>query len=131
MAMRMHTMIRVLDFKRSIDFYEDTLGVRETHRLDFPEFTLVYLRKPEGGFETELTASKHRSEPYAHGEAYGHLAVCVDDLDREHARFKRNSCGTGDIKDMKKDCQLAARFFFVTDPDSYKIEVLKRYKHFQ
>ncbi|MEX0808891.1 MAG: VOC family protein [Dongiaceae bacterium] len=131
MGKLIHAMIRVLDLKRSIEFYDGALGACETHRLEFPDFTLVYLREPESGFEIELTANRSRSEPYPLGEAYGHLAVCVDDLDREHARFRGASYGPGDIKEMRKDGALVARFFFVTDPDGYKIEVLQRQGHYQ
>jgi lactoylglutathione lyase len=124
-------MLRVLNLERSKKFYEDLMGLRETHRLDFSDFTLVYLREPESGFEIELTFNKGRPDPYSLGDAYGHLAVCVDDLDAERSRYLKAGREPGDIKEMKRDGELAARFFFVTDPDGYKIEVLQRRGHYQ
>ena len=77
MAKLIHSMFRVLDLERSVDFYREVLGLRDVRRLDFPSFTLVYLGDAESGFEVELTCNKGRAEPYAAGEGYGHLAACV------------------------------------------------------
>ena len=87
MAKAVHSMIRVLDEARSVGFYRDAFGLEVADRFDFDDFTLVYLRNPEADFEIELTVNKGRTEPYALGDGYGHLAVVVDDLDAEHARF--------------------------------------------
>lgn len=126
-----HSMIRVLDLDRALDFYRDALQLKETHRLDFPEFTLVYLRDPESGFEIELTLNKGRSEPYTLGNAYGHIATCVDNLDEEHVRLRASGYAVGEIKELRRDTSTLARFFFLTDPDGYKIEVLERRGHYQ
>ena len=74
-----HTMIRVLDLERSQRFYAEVLGLKPAHTLDFPDFSLVYLRNEAADFELELTLNKGRSEPYTHGTGYGHVAVVVDD----------------------------------------------------
>ena len=58
-------------------------------RFDFDGFTLVYLRNGSAEFELELTVNHDRTEPYAHGEGYGHLAVVVEDVEAEHGRFER------------------------------------------
>ena len=87
MAKAIHTMIRVFDLEKSMQFYDQAFGLKECHKLDFPEFTLVYLRNDENDFEIELTLNKDQTEPYTHGDGYGHVAVCVDDLDSEHQRF--------------------------------------------
>ena len=97
--------------------------------MDFPTFTLVYLREPESGFEIELTLNKGETEPYAHGAAYGHLAFCVADLERHRALLKGLGYAVGDLKELAAPSG-AARFFFVTDPDGYKIEVLQRAGHY-
>lgn len=131
MAKAIHSMIRVLDLDRSMTFYEQAFGLRETHRLDFPDFALVYLGNEENDFELELTLNKGRTEPYRHGEAYGHLAVCVDDVRAEHQRFQTLGLNPRDVVEFKPDDQLIARFFFVTDPDGYEIEVLERHGHYQ
>jgi lactoylglutathione lyase len=131
MAKIIHSMIRVMDIERALEFYRDALQLKESHRLDFPDFTLVYLRDPESGFEIELTHNKGRVEPYTQGNAYGHIATCVDDLEKEHARLKKSGCAVGDIKELNREGATLARFFFLTDPDGYKIEVLQRRGHYQ
>ena len=88
MAKTIHSMIRVFYEARSVEFYSKAFGLSVADRLDFPTFTLVYMSNPEQEFEVELTINKDRTEPYDLGDGYGHLAVSVDDLDNEHARFE-------------------------------------------
>jgi lactoylglutathione lyase len=124
-----HSMIRVRDLNRAAEFYRRGFGLEETHRMEFPTFTLLYLREPESGYEIELTWNKGQAEPYTHGSAYGHMAFCVEDLEAQHARLKGLGYSVGDLKDLVAP-NGAARFFFVTDPDGYKIEVLQRAGHY-
>jgi lactoylglutathione lyase len=131
MAKAIHTMIRVLDLDRSIAFYRTTLGLEVADRFDFDSFTLVYLRNAEADFEVELTLNKGRTTPYAHGEAYGHLAVCVDDLAATHAALTAAGLDPAPIKEFFRDGALMARFFFITDPDGYKIEMLERHGRYR
>ncbi|HUC17076.1 MAG TPA: VOC family protein [Acetobacteraceae bacterium] len=131
MAQAIHTMIRVLDLERSIAFYADAFGLAVADRYDFPDFTLVYLRDAESGFEVELTLNKGRTEPYSHGDGYGHLAVAVDDVAAEHARFASHGLNPNPIREFHRDGALMARFFFVQDPDGYKIEVLQRHGRYR
>ncbi len=126
-----HSMIRVLDEARATDFYGKAFGLEVAERLDFDSFTLVYLSNPESEFELELTINKGREEAYALGDGYGHLAVSVDDLDAEHARFTELGLNPGKLVEFNRDGTLFARFFFVTDPDGYKIEVLQRHGRFK
>ncbi len=126
MAKAIHSMIRVLDEARSLQFYERAFGLKIADRLDFPEFTLVYLSNDEAAFELELTINKGRAEPYALGDGYGHLAVVVEDLEAEHARFATAGLQPRKIVAFERDGGLIARFFFVEDPDGYKIEVLQK-----
>ncbi len=127
MANAIHVMVRVLDLDRSIDFYNNAFGLGVAETLDFDEFTLVYLRNQENDFEIELTLNKGQTEPYTHGDGYGHIAVCVDDLGAEHARFHELGFEPNDIVEFAPGGKLLARFFFVQDPDGYKIEVLQRH----
>ena len=127
MAKAIHTMIRVLDEARSVDFYRTAFGLEPAERLDFETFTLVYLRNDEADFEVELTVNKDRTEPYALGDGYGHVAFVVADLDAEHARFAAAGLGPRKIVEFNRDGVLLARFFFVADPDGYQIEVLQRH----
>lgn len=131
MAKAIHMMVRVLDETRAVDFYRRAFGLEIADRFEFDGFTLVYLRNPEADFEVELTINHGRTEPYAQGEAYGHLAVAVDDLDAEHARFEREGLKPNPIKEFFRDGALMARFFFVQDPDGYKIEVLQKHGRYR
>ena len=98
MAKAVHSMVRVLDEARSVDFYAKAFGLAVADRVDFETFTLVYMRNPEADFEVELTVNKGRSEPYALGDGYGHLAVVVDDLDAEHARMTAAGLGAAQAR---------------------------------
>ncbi|MBK0400999.1 VOC family protein [Limibaculum sp. M0105] len=134
MAKAIHSMIRVLDEARSIDFYDRAFGLKIADRLDFENFTLVYLRNPENDFELELTVNKGRAEPYDLGDGYGHLAFVVDDLDAEHARFEAEGLAPRKLVAFAPGgpgTDPIARFFFVADPDGYQIEVLQRAGRYQ
>ncbi len=126
MAKPVHSMIRVLDEARSLDFYKRAFGLEIAERLAFDDFTLIYLRHPSSPFELELTINKGRTEPYALGDGYGHLAVVVDDLTSEHTRFEQEKLTPGPLRELKHDGKPLARFFFATDPDGYKIEVIEK-----
>lgn len=126
MAKAIHSMIRVLDETRSIAFYQKAFGLEVADRLDFPEFTLIYMSNPESEFELELTVNKGRVEPYDLGDGYGHIAVSVDDLDAEHARFEAEDLKPRKLVEFAPGGSVIARFFFVADPDGYQIEVLER-----
>ena len=126
MAKQIHSMIRVLDEERSVKFYDIAFGLRVADRLDFPDFTLVYLSNPETEFELELTVNKGQTEPYDLGNGYGHLAVSVSDLDAEHARFEAEGLNPRKVVSFAPAGDVIARFFFVADPDGYQIEVLER-----
>ena len=127
MARPIHMMIRVRDEDRSVEFYRQAFGLDIADRFAFEGFTLVYLRNPDSDFEVELTVNHGRSEPYTHGDGYGHLAVSVEDVDSEHARFVSAGLNPNPVKEFHRDGRLMAKFFFVQDPDGYKIEVLQRH----
>lgn len=127
MAKAIHTMVRVLDEARSVDFYNKAFGLGVEDRFEFDGFTLVYLKNPENDFEVELTINHDRTEPYEHGDGYGHLAVSVDNVDDQHAAAKANGLNPTDVKEFHRDGALMAKFFFLQDPDGYKIEVLQRH----
>ena len=131
MAKAIHMMIRVLELDRSIAFYRTALGLEVADRFDFDSFTLVYLRNAEADFEVELTLNKGREESYALGDGYGHVAFCVDDLDSLHARLETAGIAPNPIKEFHRDGGLMARFFFIQDPDGYKIEVLQRHGRYR
>jgi lactoylglutathione lyase len=126
MAKPVHSMIRVFDEGKSVDFYKRAFGLEVAERLKFDDFALIYMRNPASPFEVELTVNFDRKQPYTHGDGYGHIAVVVDNLGAEHARFEREKLSPGPMRDFKHDGKTLARFFFVTDPDGYKIEVIEK-----
>jgi lactoylglutathione lyase len=126
-----HSMIRVLNEARSVEFYGKAFGLTVADRIEFETFTLIYLSNPETGFELELTVNQGRIEPYPLGNAYGHLAVSVMEIRGEHERLSALGLNPGNLVELNRDGRLFALFFFVTDPDGYKIEVLQRHGRFQ
>jgi lactoylglutathione lyase len=119
-------MVRVLEEARSVAFYSQAFGLSVADRIDFADFTLIYLRNPEADFEVELTVNKGQTEPYDLGKGYGHVAFVVDDLEAERARIAALGYSPKDIKQMIHDGKPFGRFFFIEDPDGYKIEVLEK-----
>jgi lactoylglutathione lyase len=132
MAKMIHTMIRIQDLDRSLKFYQHAFGLEPSHRLDFPDFSLVYLRNAESDNEIELTWNKGREDSYSHGDGYGHVAFVVDDVKHERERLLQLGMTPNDVREFHNDDgALLARYFFIQDPDGYKIEVLERHGHYQ
>ena len=126
-----HSMIRVIDENRSVDYYRRAFGLEIVNRVEFADFTLVYMAHELDGFELELTINHGRTAPYELGDGYGHLAVVVANLQAEYERFTAEGFTVGKLVDFKNGNQPVARFFFATDPDGYKIEVIQRGGRFQ
>lgn len=126
MAKLIHAMVRVLDEARSVAFYRTAFGLEIAERVAFPDFTLIYMSNAETGFELELTVNAGRTEAYDLGNGYGHLALSVPDIEAEHARMRAAGLAPKDVKQMTRDGMPFAKFFFIEDPDGYKIEVLQR-----
>ncbi|KJF88276.1 VOC family protein [Photobacterium phosphoreum] len=131
MAKMIHAMIRVIDLDASLTFYKQALDLDIAERLDFDGFSLVYLRNQENDMELELTWNKGTTEPYSHGTGYGHIAVAVDDLDAEYQKLVKLNYNPAEIKEFFREGTLLAKFFFVQDPDGYKIEFLQRHGRYQ
>jgi lactoylglutathione lyase len=125
-AKPIHSMIRVLDEARSVTFYRTAFGLDVADRFAFDGFTLIYLRNATSSFEVELTVNTGRTKPYELGDGYGHLAVAVDDVDAEHARVTAAGLAPTPLRSMEHAGKPLARFFFLQDPDGYRIEVLQR-----
>lgn len=122
----LHTCYRVLDLEKSLDFYQNGLGFQVAEELDYPDdqFTLVYLELEDGGAQLELTYNYDREEPYEIGNGYGHIAISSADLEetRKHLEDKGYGDQCGKTMELSDG---AARYFFVTDPDGYKIEIIQ------
>lgn len=121
----LHTCLRVMDLDKSLKFYSEALGFKETRRKDFPDhaFTLVFLADEAGHFEIELTYNYNPEKPYVIGNGYSHLAVGVKDL--EASRAHHEALGYKVSKLMGLPGQ-APRYYFVTDPDGYEVEVIRQ-----
>jgi lactoylglutathione lyase len=122
----LHTMLRVGDLQRSIDFYTTVLGMKLLRTTDRPEqkYTLAFVgygSNPEHA-ELELTYN-YGVDRYDLGTAYGHLAIGVDDV---HAACDRIRASGGTITrepgPVKGGSTMIA---FVQDPDGYKIELIQ------
>jgi lactoylglutathione lyase len=124
-------MVRVLEEARSVAFYDVAFGLKIADRFAFEGFTLVYLSNPESDFEVELTINHDRKEPYALGDGYGHVAFAVEDLEAEHARFAAAGLNPNPVKEFHREGALLAKFFFVQDPDGYRIEVLQKHGRYR
>lgn len=119
-------MIRVSDLNNAIDFYRSALELEVKDQFVFDGFTLTYLYSQETAFELELTFNHEASPSYTHGSGYGHIAVSVEDIETCHRRLKSLGIQGSDIKSLHYEKHHLATFFFITDPDGYKIEFLQR-----
>ncbi len=130
-AKMIHTMIRVLNEEASVQFYKTAFGLSIADELDFEDFKLIYMSNEEQSFELELTINKSQTAPYELGNGYGHLAFVIDDVDSEHKRLTAAGLNPKDIVHFDREGKTLAKFFFIEDPDGYKIEVLEKLGRFQ
>ncbi|MCB1999956.1 MAG: lactoylglutathione lyase [Burkholderiaceae bacterium] len=123
----LHTMLRVGDLQRSIDFYTKVLGMQLLRTSENKEYqyTLAFVgygSNPDHA-ELELTYN-HGVDKYEMGTAYGHIALQVDDA---HAACERIKAAGGNVTreagPVKGGTTVIA---FVTDPDGYKVELIQR-----
>ncbi|MBO9398506.1 VOC family protein [Shimia sp. R9_1] len=131
MAKMVHSCIRVLEDDRSIAWYKSAFDLDIVDQLDFESFRLTYLANKESGFELELTLNKDRTTPYELGDGYAHLAFVVEDVTAYHKTMIAKGLDVGELVEFAPDGELVARFFFATDPDGYKIEVLQKAGRFK
>ena len=123
----LHTMLRVGNLQRSIDFYTNVLGMTLLRTSENPEYkyTLAFVgygKNPEHA-ELELTYN-HGVDSYDLGSAYGHIAIAVPDAADACSRVRAQGGNvTRDAGPVKGGNTVIA---FVTDPDGYKIELIER-----
>ena len=126
--MRMlHTMIRVGDLDKSIDFYTHVLGMKLLRRREYPEgkFTLAFVGYGDEADHTVIELTHNWDTPkYDLGNGFGHLAVAVPDAYKACDDVKkRGGKVTREAGPMKHGTTVIA---FVEDPDGYKIEFIER-----
>ena len=124
----LHTMVRVADLDRALDFYCNKLGLTEARRIDNPagRFTLVFLCAPDDVERAkqnqapmvELTYN-YDTEDYQGGRNFGHLAYEVDDI---YAACQRLADGGVTINRPPRDGRMA----FVRSPEGISIELLQK-----
>ncbi len=124
----LHTMLRVRDLDKSLDFYTRLLGMKLLRKKDFPtgEFTLAFVGYGDEASDTvvELTHNWGQEEAYTLGDGFGHLAIAVPDI---HATCEQLAAEGVPIPrppgPMKHGGSVIA---FIDDPDGYKIELIER-----
>jgi len=123
----LHTMLRVGDLERSIDFYTGMLGMRLLRRKDYPggRFTLAFV-----GYSDESQAAcielTHNwdTTSYDLGEGFGHVAIGVEDI---HATCDAIRAAGGRVVRAPGPMQHGSTVIaFVEDPDGYKIELIQK-----
>ncbi len=121
----LHTCLRVMDLEKSIAFYQKALGFRETSRKDFPKyaFTLVFLTDEAGCYEIELTYNYNSEKPYVIGNGFSHIAVGTSDLEASHRSHEDMGYKVSELMGLPGD---PPRYYFVTDPDGYEVEVIRK-----
>ena len=123
----LHTMLRVGDLQRSIDFYTNVLGMKLLRTTERPEqkYSLAFVgygNNPDHA-EIELTYN-HGVDSYDLGSAYGHIAIGVADAYASCDKIRKNGGAvTREAGPVKGGTTVIA---FVTDPDGYKIELIER-----
>lgn len=124
----LHTMIRVGDLDRSIDFYTEVLGMKLLRRQDYRDgqFTLAFVGYDEEseGAVIELTYNWGKGH-YDHGTAFGHIALEVDDAKKTCAEIRaKGGKILFDAAPMTFDANIIIAF--VADPDGYAIELIQK-----
>lgn len=121
----LHTMLRVVDLQRSIDFYTTVLGMNLIRKNEYPdgEFTLAFLGYGDESSNTVLELTYNwGTDGYEMGNAFGHLAVEVDDV--YAATEKMREQGGKILRDAGPMNGGSTIIAFVEDPDGYQIELI-------
>lgn len=118
----LHACYRVHNLEASMKFYTEVFDFTVSRERKFPEhgFDLVYLVVPGSDFELELTYN-YDAEPYIIGNGFSHLALGVDDLESIHAKCLASGYETTEMKGLPGS---KPSYFFVSDPDGYRLEVM-------
>jgi lactoylglutathione lyase len=121
----LHTMLRTGNLQRSIDFYTKLLGMTLLRQKDYPagEFTLAFLGYGDESEQTVIELTYNWGvEHYEMGDAYGHIAIEVDDVYEAAARIKEQG---GEILREAGPMNAGTTIIaFVRDPDGYPIELI-------
>jgi len=123
----LHTMLRVGDLQRSIDFYTNIMGMKLLRTTDRPDqkYSLAFLGYESNPDQAELELTyNYGTTQYEMGTAYGHIAIGVEDAAATCAAVKAVGGNvTRDAGPVKGGSTVIA---FIQDPDGYKIELIQR-----
>ncbi len=123
----LHTMLRVGDLDRSIQFYSQLLGMKLLRRKDYPEgrFTLAFIGYGEESTHTVLELTHNwDTKSYDLGNGFGHIAIQVEDAYKACEEVRRlGGKVTREAGPMKHSTTVIA---FIEDPDGYKIEFIQK-----
>ncbi len=113
-----HNNINVLDLKKSMDFYEKALGLKETRRIDAEDgsYIIVYLGDGVTPHNLELTWLRDWDRPYNLGDNEFHLALRVNEFEEAHKLHKEMGCICFENEAMG--------IYFIADPDNYWVEII-------
>lgn len=121
----LHTMLRVVDLKKSIQFYTEILEMNLIRKKDYPDgkFTLAFLGYGKESEETAIELTHNwDTESYNMGNAFGHIAIEVDDVYKACESMKKS--GGDIIRDAGPMNSGTTIIAFVKDPDGYEIELI-------
>ncbi|MGH7822706.1 MAG: lactoylglutathione lyase [Candidatus Binatia bacterium] len=125
--MRMlHTMLRVRDLERSLDFYRDILGMRLLRKKDYSEgrFTLAFVGYGDESDHTVIELTHNWDTPsYDLGSGYGHIALGVDDIYATCDELRKK--GAKIVRDPGPMKHGGSEIAFIEDPDGYRIELIQ------
>lgn len=113
-----HENYNVYDLQKSLDFYQEALGLTEKRRIESEDgsFTIVYIGNDATDFVMELTWMREMDRPYNLGDCEFHLAFEVDDYEAAHALHEKMGCICFENPDMG--------IYFIEDPDGYWLEIV-------
>ena len=124
----LHTMIRVRDLDKSIEFYTQHLGMTLLRRKDFPsgKFTLAFVGYGDESDNAvvELTHNWEQDDPYELGDGFGHLAIGITNIDATCGRLA--AAGVPIPRPAGPMIHGGTSIAFVEDPDGYRIELIER-----
>jgi len=117
-----HCNINVFNLEKSVDFYQQALGLVEVRRKEAADgsFILVFLSDDIGAYRIELTWLRDRKEPYDLGDNESHIAFVADNYEAAYEHHKEMGCICYENTTMG--------LYFIEDPDGYWLEILPKRK---